>query len=633
MKTILRSVLLGLCFVALGCKVDDLPREKSLKNCQKPAATITATVDPTDFRKYTFALTGVTGEVTQVAWTANGQTQTVAAGQSLAVTFPQAGSYSVSASLQNVCNNNTVVQTNVTVAAGTPVVNTGQPTGVGTTSATVEMTVTSLGGNPSLSEYGIVYAEAPNNSPTVGNDLVKPATTPVALNTPVQVTLTGLKPGTTYYYRGYVKTSSGTTHSNSIGQFTTTRPAVNTWARTYGGLNADIGYFILPLNDGGAVFVGNSDSNNSGDFQYSKRGAYDAWMARVDANGALLWIKNYGGLGDDNLRGIQDSGDGNFIVIGHTNSTESTLGTNWGDYDIWVMKITPTGDVLWSRKFGGSGADFGFSVQPTADRGYVCAGRTSSSNGQVSGQHGGADAWVFKINSEGTMQWQRCLGGSGDETALSLAATGDGGGVMAGQVGSSDGDLSGVPRLAGKDMWVVKLTPSGSSATIDWQRADLGGGGEDIATSVQVVSNEAIVAFQVSTTSNSTDGKVAKLSMGTGSPTGTSILLGNSQRDEINYLQPTSDGGYILAGTTESTNVPGYKGASDAWVIKLNASLNVEWQKAFGGSGIDQGNCIRPLDQGYILVGFASSTNNGDVPNGKGNYDVFVVKMNATGGY
>lgn len=632
MKTVLRFGLFGLWLVVLGCKVDDLPREKNLKTCQKPAATITATADPTDFRKYTLTLSGVTGEATQVVWTTGGtpQTQTLTAGQSVVVTYPQAGSYAVSASLQNVCNNNTTVQTNVTVAPGTPVVNTGQPVGVGSASATVEMTVVSLGGNPSLSEYGIVYAEAPNTNPTVGNDPVKSFQSTPTINSPVPVTITGLRPGVTYYYRAFVRVSPGATPVyGSIFQFTTTQPALNTWSRVFGGSSGDQGFFVLPLPAGGAMFVGNSNSSNSGDFQNSMRGIYDAWVGRVDGNGTLLSQWNYGGNGNDNLYTIQATRDGNFIVCGTTNSTNFGL-TNRGGLDAWVMKISPNGTELWSRTYGGSGDDIAFSVQPTEDGGYIFAGRSTSNDGQLAGlgQHGDADAWVVKVNGEGVISWQKLLGGSNYDAAESLVATSDGGCTVVGQTASSNGDLSVQSRLGGSDMWVVKVSSGGG---IGWQRV-LGGSGDDVAKSVQQFSDGGFVVAGNVGTASASDGRVYRLGAG-GTSIGGGSTFGGTGKDEIAHVEVFNDGTLLLTGNTESTNVPGYKGAADAWVIKTDANFSVTWQKAFGGSGIDQGYCIRPTtDGGYVMGGITNSTN-GDVSGNKGGNDVFLVKMNTTGGY
>lgn len=92
---------------------------------------------------------------------------------------------------------------------------------------------------------------------------------------------------------------------------------------------------------------------------------------------------------------------------------------------------------------GGSGFDEARAVQQTSDGGYIVAGTTKSINGNVTGNHGDNDIWVVKLNSGGTMEWQKTLGGTGDEVAYSVKQTTDGGYVLAGETSSTDGDVTG----------------------------------------------------------------------------------------------------------------------------------------------------------------------------------------------
>lgn len=632
MNTLLRTGVYGLLFFLLGCKLDDLPAKKSQKICQKPAATIVATVDPADFRKYTFSLSGVTGDVEKVVWTINnGPPQTTAANQSVPNTFAQQGTYPVSVSLQNACNNNTTVQINLPVAPGKPVVVTGQPTGVGTASAAVQLTVTSLNGNPSLSDHGFVYAEAPNTTPTLETGTNRFFQGTPALNSPVSMTLTGLRPGVTYYYRAFVRVSAGAAPEyGNILQFTTTQPTLTTWSRLYGGSGGDQGNSLVALPGGGAMFVGNSNSNFSGDFQNATRGLTDAWVGRVDGSGALTSQWSYGGNGEDNLRSIQATRDGGFILAGTTNSTGSGFPTR-GGFDVWVVKINSSGAVQWSRVYGGSREEYAFSVQPTDDGGYIFTGRTSSTDGDLAGQgqRGDFDAWVVKLTSDGTIAWQKVLGGSGYDGAGSVVVTSDGY-ALAGQSASTNGDLTGQARPGGSDMWVVKLNTAGG---IVWQRL-LGDSGDDSANSIQQFFDGGfIVAGTVNLPTGLTDGRVYRLSSG-GIPVGNPSTFGGLGREELQHVEVFNDGTLLLTGFTDSNTIPGYKGATDAWVVKLKADFSLDWQRAYGGTGIDQGYGIRPTTDGGYILGGISNSNNGDVSGqNKGGNDVFVLKMTTTGTY
>ena len=140
------------------------------------------------------------------------------------------------------------------------------------------------------------------------------------------------------------------------------------------------------------------------------------------------------------------------------------------------------------------------------------------------------------------------------------------------------------------------------------------------------------MAGNVGTLSVASDGRVYRLGAG-GNPIGNGSTFGGTGKDEIAHVEVFNDGTLLLTGNTESTNIPGYKGAADAWVIKLKADFTVDWQKAFGGSGVDQSYCIRPTTDGGYVMGGITNSNNGDVSGSKGNNEVFLVKMNAAGNY
>ena len=126
-----------------------------------------------------------------------------------------------------------------------------------------------------------------------------------------------------------------------------------------------------------------------------------------------------------------------------------------GDADFWVVKLSSTGSLQWQKCLGGSRDDSAHSIQQTSDGGYIVAGFTDSNDGDVSGNHGGWDVWVVKLNSTGSLQWQKCLGGSDFDYAYSIQQTSDGGYIVAGGTYSNDGDVSG--NHGDMDFWVVKL--------------------------------------------------------------------------------------------------------------------------------------------------------------------------------
>ncbi len=180
-------------------------------------------------------------------------------------------------------------------------------------------------------------------------------------------------------------------------------------------------------------------------------------MVKVDDQDALQWQKALGGSEEDLLSSIIGTNDGGFIASGFTGSNDGDVSGNHGSVDGWVVKLDSGGDIQWQRCVGGSGIDQLYSVVATADGGYVAVGSTNSSDGDVSGSLGGPDGWVVKLDSLGNVLWDHSLGGSGTDILRNIRKTSDGGFVVAGETGSTDGYATG--NHGGNDMWIEKLGP------------------------------------------------------------------------------------------------------------------------------------------------------------------------------
>ncbi|MBN1322678.1 MAG: hypothetical protein JW986_01575, partial [Methanotrichaceae archaeon] len=235
------------------------------------------------------------------------------------------------------------------------------------------------------------------------------------------------------------------------------------WQRCLGGSSDDYVNSIQPTPDGGYIMAGGTYSND-GDVS-GNHGGNDIWMVKLDQSGNLLWQKCLGGSDYDYVNSIQATTDGGYIMAGQTYSNDGDVSGNHGGYDIWVVKLDQNGDIQWQKCLGGSDYDYVSSIQATPDSGYIMAGGTYSNDGDVSGYHYGSDVWAVKLDQNGNIQWQRCLGGNGSEYANSILATPDGGYIMAGQTYSNDGDVLG--NHGNSDAWAVKLDQNGN---IQWQR-------------------------------------------------------------------------------------------------------------------------------------------------------------------
>jgi hypothetical protein len=287
--------------------------------------------------------------------------------------------------------------------------------------------------------------------------------------------------------------------------------------------------------------------------------------------------------------------------------------------------------IQWQACYGGSEQELAFGSQQTSDGGYIMVGQTRSNDGQVAGFQGNIDAWVVRTNSVGEMLWQRALGGSGVDAARAVVQTMDGGFVVAGTVGSSNGDLAGIPGAG--QAWVLKLDDAGA---ILWQRRL--GGGTASCWALEQMSNGDILVAGTSTTAPSNPGCTAQGSNAWVvklNSSGTYLwerCYGGSGFDAFYAMHLTNDGGCILAGETSSTNgdVTLNNGVEDYWVVKVDAQGNLEWQKSLGGSSQDKAYGVRQTASGEFLVTGYTSSSNGDVTGHQGFEDIWIVKLDAS---
>src|ERR1043165_357284 len=175
---------------------------------------------------------------------------------------------------------------------------------------------------------------------------------------------------------------------------------------------------------------------------------------------SIQWQKSFGGTGTDYAASIQQTTDCGYIVAGQSYSIDGDLTINHGLNDYWIVKLDTAGSLEWQTDLGGSDYDLANSIQQTSDGGYVVAGYSKSNDNDVSGNHGLNDFWVVKLDMNGSLSWQKSLGGSGVDMAHSIQQTSDGGYIVAGISNSNDNDVSG--NHGDFDYWVVKLDVDGN---------------------------------------------------------------------------------------------------------------------------------------------------------------------------
>lgn len=403
------------------------------------------------------------------------------------------------------------------------------------------------------------------------------------------------------------------------------------WQRCLGGTSADKAQSIFQAADSGYVITGQTSSNDIN--VTNNHGQIDFWVTRVNAAGILQWQQCFGGSSSDVARASQQTSDGGIIVAGKTQSLDGNVTGNHGFSDFWLVKLDALGNLQWQKCYGGISVDECRAVSQTPDGGYIAAGLTVSNDGDVSGNHGGSDMWIVKTDMTGNLQWQKCLGGTGNEEAYGVIPTSDGGYIAAGNTGSSNGDVTG--NHGSTDVWIVKLDSSGN---IQWQKC-FGGTGAESAASVIQTADGGYAAIGIT---NSNNGDVS------GNHGGLSdywiikfdaagILtwqkcLGGTLDDQGTTILQTSDGGFIAAGYSNSVNgdVTNNHGLYDQWIVKLNSSGAIQWQKCFGGIGSEDcfALCINNESE-YVTAG-SSDLSNGDVSGNNGQADFWIVKTGFT---
>ncbi|MBS1687001.1 MAG: T9SS type A sorting domain-containing protein [Bacteroidetes bacterium] len=403
------------------------------------------------------------------------------------------------------------------------------------------------------------------------------------------------------------------------------------WEKSLGGTNNDVAYSISPSADGGYFAAGYSFSTDSD--VTGNHGNSDCWVVKLTAAGTIQWQKSLGGPGNDIGHSIAATADGGCIVAGQNGGNGGDVTGNHGGVDYWVVKLDTTGTIQWQKSYGGTANDLAECIAPTVDGGYIVAGISLSNNGDVTGHHGPVDDdyWIVKLDASGTMQWQKSLGGTSNDDAYSIAQTADRGYIVTGSSGSINGDVTGHHGFNNYDYWVVKLDTIGA---IQWQKS-LGGSYADEAYSIAPTADGGYI---VAGYSASTDGDVTGhysvddywvVKLGATGSIQWQKSLGGTNFDEANSVVQTADRGYIVAGNTASTDgdLTGHYGNTGPWIVKLDTTGTIQWQKSLGDTANDQALSIAPtLDGGYVVAGYSSSITGG-ASGYQGSLDYWVVKL------
>ena len=383
------------------------------------------------------------------------------------------------------------------------------------------------------------------------------------------------------------------------------------WNKTFGTVFTDNGYSVQQTSDGGYIIAGAKGTSTTSE------GGNDAYLIKTYPDGSEEWSKNYGGSGLDHARSVQQTSDSGYILAGYTYSQGA------GQSDVYLIKTYPDGTEKWSRTFGGSSYDEGYSVQQTSDGGYIITGRSLTYGG----------LYLVKTYPDGTEEWSKTYINNDIYIGYDVEQTLDGGYIIAGGSPFTD-----------NPMYVLKTDSSGNE---EWHKF-LGGGSDDAKSVLQIGEDSFIIAgYTSSSGAGGADMYLAKLKLDytpvfslwkandgihVNSP---SVYVewertyGGTEYEGAYDVQQTSDGGYILVGYTRSFG----SGKSDVFVVKTDSDGDEIWNKSIGGSDWDDGYSVKQTsDEGYIITGDTESFGYGKDSDSLYDSDVWLIKLKADGG-
>ncbi len=389
-----------------------------------------------------------------------------------------------------------------------------------------------------------------------------------------------------------------------------------------GSSERDVPAAVAETCDGGYIVVGYSGSTSIPGL--TNHGGMDAYAIRYNAVGDVVWQQLYGGGDNDFFWSVEETSEGSFLMGGHTASTDIPGITLAGSFDSWVVKLKQDGSLDWQTNVGGSGFDSTETVIATTDGGAMVHGYSNSTDLPATSSHGGYDIYLARLNPDGTLAWYQLLGGGGNDYSMDIQQTSDGGFILVG--GSTSTDIPTLTNSGGEDVHVVRLNSSGS---VVWQKL-YGGSGNERAYSVRQTTDLGFIvagssrSTDIAGTTNKGSDDVYVLKLDSVGDAVWQAMYGGSASDAARAIRPTTSGGYLVAGSSATSFIGGAAnhGGTDAYVLKLNATGAVDWQQMYGRSSTDIAFDAQQTSDGGFIIAAESYLLATD-------YDYYIIKLDA----
>ncbi len=402
------------------------------------------------------------------------------------------------------------------------------------------------------------------------------------------------------------------------------------WAKTYGGKQWDIGQSIVVTPDNKYVICGGTSSQDNDSLPRPTK--LDGLIMKVDSDGKILWQRIYGGNGNDFAAKIIQTLDGGFIIVGNSASNDGIFSTNKGGYDVWILKLDSLGMFQWQKTYGGTDLDEARSIVQDKKGEFLFIVNTLSKTDDFNENMGQGDVWIVKISSKGDIIWKKRYGGTNGENLHDLVKIDDKSYVAVGETRSTDGDM-----VNTKGDIIIKIDSSGNTLwkkSYGSPENDIsyfnGYNSVIITKDGSLMALGYAMAFGIPSLHYSHDYLLTKIDRN-----GNRIwskLYGGSKLDVgQNILQLTS-GEFIVIGNTYSSDGDIAKGSlhgieEDIWVLKLDSIGQIIWETCLGGTEDDYPRGSVSTKDGIILITGDTKSSNGTFAKNNGSFDLPLIKL------